>query len=287
MTKRNNETCLLGGVGDGQVILAPYRSEHVPNYHEWMKDPDLLEATGSEPLSYDQEIQMQQSWRDDENKCTFIVHAPVDDCSFRYIDIDIDDNYSGSDSDHDDNNNNGERESQVKVFHVEDNLSTMIGDVNLFLSEIDDDNDDNNNESDINEKQRVQLELLESASNTAVRQKKKRIQAEIDIMIAEKEYRRKGLGYSATLFMLLYGARELNIQRFFCKINEDNISSIRLFQRLGFIQCNYASCFRQIEFELYKSASVDMDLFLQDKIGGCYGTITCGLSEVEKRKLFK
>jgi len=279
--KQNNETCLSGGVGGGKIILAPYRLEHVPNYHEWMKDPDLLEATGSEPLSYDQEIQMQQSWRDDETKCTFIVHAPVDNCSFRYIDIDNDDNY---------NDNNGDHESQVKVFHVEDNLSTMIGDVNLFLSEIDDnddnDNDDNNNDNDINEKPRVQIGLCESTSKIAARQKKEKTQAEIDIMIAEKEYRGKGLGYSATIFMLLYGARELNIQRFFCKINEDNISSIRLFQRLGFIQCNYASCFRQIEFELYKSASVDMDLFLQDKIGGCYGTITCGLSEVEKRKLF-
>ena len=30
--------------------------EHVHTYHEWMKDPDLLEATGSEPLSYDEEI---------------------------------------------------------------------------------------------------------------------------------------------------------------------------------------------------------------------------------------
>jgi RimJ/RimL family protein N-acetyltransferase len=241
-----------------------------------MKDSDLLEATGSEPLSYEEEIQMQQSWKDDETKCTFIVHA-------------------------DDDNDND------KVFRVEDNLSTMIGDVNLFLSEIDDeddddDDDDNDNDND-NDIQQKQQSIPETTTTTTPKIK---LQAEIDIMIGNKQYHRKGYGYSATILMLLYGAKQLNIQRFFCKINEDNISSIRLFQRLGFIQCNYAECFKQIEFELVctsiinnnnnesnmpsststsssSSVSSDDDItmysFLLDKYKvGCYKTIPCGYS---------
>ena len=47
----------------------------MPNYHEWMQDPQLLEATASEPLTMEQEIEMQQEWRDDEKKCTFIILA--------------------------------------------------------------------------------------------------------------------------------------------------------------------------------------------------------------------
>ena len=40
-----------------------------------MQDAELLEATSSEPLSYEEEIRMQQEWRDDEKKCTFIILA--------------------------------------------------------------------------------------------------------------------------------------------------------------------------------------------------------------------
>ncbi|KAJ2317335.1 N-acetyltransferase 9, partial [Coemansia sp. RSA 2681] len=58
-----------------QVVLVPYEKEHVPTYHEWMKSPFLQEMTGSEPLSIEEEYAMQQSWRTDDDKCTFIVLA--------------------------------------------------------------------------------------------------------------------------------------------------------------------------------------------------------------------
>lgn len=48
-----------------KVILVPYMAEHVPKYHEWMREPALLQATGSEPLSLDEEYQMQLSWNQD------------------------------------------------------------------------------------------------------------------------------------------------------------------------------------------------------------------------------
>jgi L-amino acid N-acyltransferase YncA len=69
-------------------------------------------------------------------------------------------------------------------------------------------------------------------------------------MIAEQGYRRKGLGKAAVSAMLLYGICELGVHRFFCKINEDNKASIKLFESLGFAQCDYAACFKQLELEL-------------------------------------
>ena len=51
----------------------PYRKHHVEKYHEWMCSQELLEATASEPLSLEEEYEMQKSWRDDAKKCTFIL----------------------------------------------------------------------------------------------------------------------------------------------------------------------------------------------------------------------
>ncbi|XP_048434166.1 N-acetyltransferase 9-like protein isoform X2 [Pyrus x bretschneideri] len=68
--EREKEKVSLEG---GRVILVPYMKEHVPKYHDWMKDPALLQATGSEPLTLDQEYQMQLTWTQDPNKQTFIV----------------------------------------------------------------------------------------------------------------------------------------------------------------------------------------------------------------------
>ncbi|XP_022379039.1 N-acetyltransferase 9 isoform X3 [Enhydra lutris kenyoni] len=65
----NENTLLLGK----KVVLVPYTAEHVPRYHEWMRSEELRRLTASEPLTLEQEHSMQRSWREDADKCTFIV----------------------------------------------------------------------------------------------------------------------------------------------------------------------------------------------------------------------
>ncbi|XP_030848403.1 N-acetyltransferase 9-like protein [Strongylocentrotus purpuratus] len=65
----NESTCIIGT----NVVLVPYKDFHVPRYHEWMKSTELQELTASEPLSLEEEYEMQKSWFQDENKCTFIM----------------------------------------------------------------------------------------------------------------------------------------------------------------------------------------------------------------------
>lgn len=208
-------------------------------YHEWMKDPKLLEATGSEPLSIDEEIQMQQSWRDDEDKCTFIVLSR-EDC-------DLTNDKQGEDSE-----------------FVARNVNAMVGDVNLFLSV----EDDTDNEAEL-------PEAKDSNKQGGFRHR----QAEIDIMIAEQDYQKRGMGREASCLMMLYGAKILGIRRLFCKINEDNHASLGLFEKLGFKQCDYAECFRQVELELKRRSQEELARTIEDLYGGNMRTFACPLIE--------
>jgi RimJ/RimL family protein N-acetyltransferase len=75
-------------------------------------------------------------------------------------------------------------------------LDSMVGDVNLFMND------------------------YENAFN-----------AEIEVMIADPRYRRRGLASDALKLMIFYGTEQLKLKRFFAKIGENNLASIALFKR--------------------------------------------------------
>ncbi|KAF0636053.1 hypothetical protein FPSE5266_03070 [Fusarium pseudograminearum] len=64
-------------ISTSKALLVPYEAHHVRQYHAWMQDPDIQEATASEPMTLEEEYENQQSWRTSSDKLTFIVCAPV------------------------------------------------------------------------------------------------------------------------------------------------------------------------------------------------------------------
>ncbi|XP_019158756.1 PREDICTED: N-acetyltransferase 9-like protein [Ipomoea nil] len=166
-----------------KVVLVPYMREHVPKYHEWMQDPSLLQATGSEPLTLDQEYDMQLSWTQDPLKQTFIV---------------LDKELIVGD-----------------FFHGDAHVEAMVGDVNIYMNDLDD-------------------------SQTA----------EIEIMIAEPKCRGKGLGNETVLLMMAFAVEKFGIHTFRAKIGESNKASLSLFQKLGFVQTSYSQIFSEVTLEL-------------------------------------
>lgn len=95
VTMRLNEKIKILGK---RVILVPYEAKHVPKYHTWMQSKELQELTASEPLTLEEEYEMQRSWREDEDKCTFLILC---------------------------------RETYEKT---NDEIESLVGDTNLFLS---------------------------------------------------------------------------------------------------------------------------------------------------------
>ncbi|KAE9395725.1 hypothetical protein BT96DRAFT_922656 [Gymnopus androsaceus JB14] len=67
----NKNTVLVGK----NVLLVPYQVDHVPKYHAWMENEELRTLTASEPLTLEEEYEMQQQWQMDEDKLTFIILA--------------------------------------------------------------------------------------------------------------------------------------------------------------------------------------------------------------------
>ncbi len=56
--RENSNVQIVGA----KVDLVPYRRKHVEKYHNWMLSSLLLEQTASEPLTLQEEYEMQQKW---------------------------------------------------------------------------------------------------------------------------------------------------------------------------------------------------------------------------------
>ncbi len=103
-------------------------------------------------------------------------------------------------------------------------------------------------------------------------------------MIAEPAYRSKGIGQEASCMMMLYGAQQFGIRRFFCKIQETNIASLSLFKRLGFVECGYAACFKEFELELKRDSTNDIINVVSEWVGAReLTTFSCPVDERNER----
>ena len=272
----NYHTVLLGR----HTVLVPYRPQHVPRYHRWMADPYLQHMTGSEPLSMEEEVAMQKEWRDDDDKCTFIV-LERGACVGLGEELELQQKTAAADGADDavvgDAGDNGAKvvteeettecpAASLPSDFVEANLHAMVGDVNLFLSEEEPDTDDENDEE-------------EEEGNTSAPAHTHR-QAELDIMIAEQSARGRGMGSEASRIMLWYGAHHLQVRRFFAKIKKDNDASRALFERrLGFEEIAYVECFGEYEYRRREGRCEDMADALQRELG--FEVVECHCSSKE------
>lgn len=73
--------------------------------------------------------------------------------------------------------------------------------------------------------------------------------AEVEIMVAAPESRRKGIAREALRMMMAYASTDLGATRFRAKIGYDNHASDALFRSLGFAEVSRSDIFREATLE--------------------------------------
>ena len=201
----------------GNCILLPYSRAHVKKYHLWMQNEDLQLLTASEPLSLEEEYEMQKAWQFDEDKLTFLI------ADFKIVKSMYMDSIKCSCSGKEFSKTfalcaNLFRFSRKDSF-VEDcrwcltEPKCLIGDINLFID---------------------------------------RNQGEINMMVAEETYRNQGYGSKALESFLFYIKHYLNgIAEVIAKISVSNTASLKFFKKMGFQETSRSEVFEEVTMTLY------------------------------------
>ncbi|KAH6689006.1 N-acetyltransferase [Plectosphaerella plurivora] len=200
-------------IASSRVTLVPYEARHVEKYHRWMSDPDIQEATASEPMTLQEEYENQASWRSSHDKLTFIICEPL--------------------------TTNAETVSAGDV----DAEERMIGDVNFFLYPY------NNDEDEVVTRNEYVGEIDVMVADAGHRGKgvgfgavtalMEYVHRNVDMILAE---------FSAGGDQAEEGKPVL--RGLMAKINESNEKSVALFKRVGFVQKGSVNYFGELEMVL-------------------------------------
>ncbi|KAJ8487180.1 hypothetical protein ONZ51_g4322 [Trametes cubensis] len=179
-----------------------------------MTSAELRELTASEPLTLEEEYEMQRKWQVDEDKLTFIL-------------------LSGTSLD--------AQEGEDTLAPERLRALPMIGDVNLFLKGTPAEYANRKNE----EHQGGDGDEDEDDDTFEV---------EVEIMIAEPAYRRRGIAHTALQLLLSYATDPaapaplpVPKEKLVARIGDKNAASIRLFEKLGFAVTKRVPVFEEVE----------------------------------------
>ncbi|KAJ5543215.1 hypothetical protein N7535_005644 [Penicillium sp. DV-2018c] len=194
-----------------------------------MQDPEIQEATASEPLTLEEEYAMQRSWRQDPDKVTFIICRPVKECIAN------------------------KQEGQTRI----DVPSNMIGDINLFLR-VDDGEEGGSEPLIIGE---IELMIAEKVNQGKGFGKAALLMFLKYILRMQRnivgEFVGGGAGGvgSECLRRLREGREDgLTLDWFSVKIGKENTRSLALFESVGFTKVSEEANFFG-EFELRREVS--------------------------------
>ncbi|KAI3396455.1 hypothetical protein diail_12175 [Diaporthe ilicicola] len=201
----------------GRVLFVPYDRHHVLRYHDWMSDPEIQEATASEPLTMEEEYENQQSWRESHDKLTFILCKPAAI--------------------------NGAPGSCVQAGEV-DSPDKMIGDINFFLYPWDDEPEGNEaGTSSAHPSYCVgEIDIMIASENDRGKGLGK---------AAVSTFMHYIWSNRAAILREYQSAAQLKLRFLMAKIKATNTHSIALFKSLGFEQEGDVNYFGELKLVLH------------------------------------
>lgn len=184
-----------------------------------MEDDDLRNATASDRLTLDDEYAMQRSWRNDDDKLTFIICLPL---------------------------SQGASIESVRA-GKEDSTDRMIGDINLFLYD--------NEEDQVSDEAGLVGEIELMIARKHLRGQgygRAALTSFLDYIISNwQSISTEFVDGDPKTSKVAFGPSLLYLR---VKINEANQTSIRLFQSVGFVQVHEkANYFGEVELRWEQS----------------------------------
>lgn len=191
--------------------MVPYGVHHVSQYHAWMEDEAIREATSSERLTLEEEYENQQSWQASHDKLTYILCQPL-----------------------------GRRpDGEITCRAGADGRERAVGDINLFLKAQDDDDVD----GVVGE---VDIMIADAAyrgkglGRAALTTFLHHVLCNLDAIMGEYQQARSTSAETAMP----------ELKMFMVKIKKDNEPSMALFRRLGFEQLGGVDYFGEVKMVL-------------------------------------
>ncbi|KAA6409379.1 MAG: hypothetical protein FRX48_06932 [Lasallia pustulata] len=204
-----------------KVLLVPYCKHHVPTYHEWMQDEDLQKATASERLTLPDEHSMQQTWRRDTDKLTFIT------CTLPSVVPD------------------------AILATTHDSFDCMLGDVNLFLT----DHHDADPSGVVAE---IELMIARKRHQGHGYGRASLLAFLTYVIKHEREILREYSRGNASRVEWSAGT-PVRFEYFVVKIDQANQRSVGLFESVGFVKVGEANYFGEVELRCEQPAGWSMD----------------------------
>eukprot|EP00922_Rhytidocystis_sp_ex-Travisia-forbesii_P063915 GHVS01095045.1.p1 GENE.GHVS01095045.1~~GHVS01095045.1.p1 ORF type:complete len:226 (+),score=50.19 GHVS01095045.1:154-831(+) len=195
-----------------KVVLVKFQDYMVDKYYQWMQQESIMFLTGSEPMSRE-DIEELRTKQQCQRRMFIVVDKDCLRCS-------------------------------ASPLSAQDYIRAMAGDVCCFFS-----SDPTSTTTPTTTTTPTSTTTTATTTSCTSPLLTHPYVGELSIMIAESNFRRKGLAREALELMMCHCAEQCSVGTFVAKLKQSNEPSVRLFENLGFHRISASFVFKEYTYE--------------------------------------